>query len=553
MARFGAALGAAYTAFRKAFFNTVDDREVADLYGTLTARRLRYELFEAMWRNDAYDDVGAGNLFAAKFKADNGLYKYTQGVYNNCHRLVETHATLIMGGILDPEAGDGTARQSALPILDASPEIRRGIARTWARSNWQSEKTVWTRRGAMLADAPLRIVDDLATASVYLKSLHPRNLADLTLDPFGNVKGYVIEETREDPRLPPRTIQQIGANRRTVQYLEVCDRVAVPGGFRVRHRTYLDGDLHNWRGADADGRPFDPEWIVDYDFVPMVFVPHIDYGGTFGLAEFHAGLRKAIPLDDVGSKINDQIRVLTQPKGFLSGVDAADVAAMDKRAAEMKAKPQAGREQIFTLFAREASARWQAMVTDMKIAECSAHLQTVLESHLADYPELRYDRIRSGGEVSAEALREARKPAETKMLERRAPYLAALERALRMAISIGGHHHAQGLAGYDDYAGFDLESFHQGKLAFSFDQTPVFGVDVMDRIAEETAEAEAVKAWRDAELPLAIALKRVGWTDPEIAEAVALARQEQADAEAALFERQRRFAAASGPETGGGF
>ncbi|MEO6809723.1 MAG: hypothetical protein ABI353_11480 [Isosphaeraceae bacterium] len=543
MARLGSALGAAVSAFRKAFFNTVDDLETVDLFSTLAARRLRYALFEAMWRNDAYDDVGAGNLFSAKFKADNGVYKYTQGVFNACHRLVETQATLIMGGILDPDAGDGTSRQSCLPVLDAPDGLRVAIAKTWASSNLQNEKVVWTRRGSMLGDAPLLVVDDVATSSVYLKSIHPRTLAELTKDAFGNVKGYVIEEIRDDPRLPPRTIQQIGMNRPTVQYLEVCDRVPVFGGFRVRHRTFLNGMPWDWKGNGA----FDPEWVMDYDFVPMVFVPHIDYGGKFGLAEYHAGLKKAIPLDDVGSKINDQIRVLTQPKGFFSGMTASDLSAMDRRAADPTSKPQAGREQITTFFASEPTARWQAMVADMKIGECSAHLQTVLESHLADYPELRHDRVRSSGAAAAEAIREARKPAEVKILERRAPYLAALERATKMAVSIGGHNHAVGLSGYDAYAGFDLESFHTGDLGFSFDQTPVFAADVMDRITEEAAEAGAVRAWTDTGVPLAVALRRVGWTEEEVDETVALAKKEQADMEALLIERQAQLTAVTQP------
>jgi hypothetical protein len=64
---------------------------------------------------------------------------------------------------------------------------------------------------------------------------------------------------------------------------------------------------------------------------------------------------------------------------------------------------------------------------------------------------------------------------------RRAGYDSALMRAHQMAVAIGG------MRGYVGYQGFSLDSYRAGALEHSIGDRPVFAIDPLDRIEEDTA------------------------------------------------------------------
>ena len=87
--------------------------------------------------------------------------------------------------------------------------------------------TLW---GATLGDVGLQVVDDTVREKVYLKLVHPASIRDVTLDPFGNVKGYLLEELREHPAKPGTTVTysragEPGRGRRDLS--DVSERHAV--------------------------------------------------------------------------------------------------------------------------------------------------------------------------------------------------------------------------------------------------------------------------------------------------------------------------------------
>ena len=119
---------AAYRAFREPQLVTepVDAEDFADF----EARRLRYAIYWSFFENTAYRDIRA---WSHSYKIRHGLYRYIRNIYNPAHRLGTFWQTHLMGGLLDPQAGDGEGVPSALPIETENEALRAAIAEVWAR------------------------------------------------------------------------------------------------------------------------------------------------------------------------------------------------------------------------------------------------------------------------------------------------------------------------------------------------------------------------------------------------------------------------------------
>src|SRR3990170_3048663 len=93
---------AAVNAFR-------EKQVVLDMYneGNFTdydARRMRYQILWAFYENTAYRNV---HTWATRYRTEYGLYKYTRNIYNPVGRIVDFWQMHLLGGELDPLAGDG--------------------------------------------------------------------------------------------------------------------------------------------------------------------------------------------------------------------------------------------------------------------------------------------------------------------------------------------------------------------------------------------------------------------------------------------------------------
>jgi len=503
---------AATVAFRESFLHpdgvdatgVVADARGAGQWARYESRRLRYAILWACYSNDQYRD-GLHN-WAKKYRADYGLYRNTRSLYGPFYRLAEMQVAHIQGGPLDPAAGDGKAVPSGIPIAipagSGDEDLRAAIARLWRDSRWQSRKDVWVRWGAVLGDVALAVRDDPGRGYVALEPVHPRSIVEAEVDRRGAVRGYCREEYRPDPT---GGVDAAG-NPRLVRYGERCWRGE---GDAVHYETTLDGKPYAWNGVAS-------AWEMPYGFVPMVLTQHVDVGLDWGLSEAAAAIPLSREADDVGSKLNDQIRKLVEAPWLVSGVKASDVGAAQQaaRKALEDASPQAreaDRENALMIFVASEHARAQALVADVKVEHVSAHIDSMLEKLDRDYPELRFDRIRASGAASGNAIREARKPAETKLRARRAAYDEAIVRAHQMAIAIGGMH------GYEGYQGFGLGSYADGRLDHRVADRPVFEGDPMEDLQEETLFWQTAAAAASAGVPIALWLERHGWSPEDIA------------------------------------
>jgi hypothetical protein len=481
---------AGYKAFQQKFMGVdlLDDAEFSDF----EARKLRYAILWAMYENTAYSKM---HRWSHLYKVDYGLYRWTRGIYNPCYRLGEFWKVHLLGGKLDPEAGDGKKKPSALPIHTDNENLRPAIAQLWKWSNWQIKKNVaglWT---PVLGDGVFRVVDDKEREKVYLKNVHPGTLKDVATDEFGNVKGYEIEEYVIDPRK--------GRGGTKVKYTEKAFR----NGSNVIYQTFLNDQPYAWDENQGE------EWNEPYGFVPMVVYQHNDVGLSFGFSELMPGLAQFREVDDLASKLSDQIRKVVNSKFLYIGVSKPkpDESQKTKEGDPTANNPQPGREQEGALYGPIGSDA-KPLIAPLDIANSAAYIKDILANIEQDYPELSADMHNVQGDISGRALRINRAPAEDKVLERRPNYFDALKRAHQMAVAIGGENK------YKGFEGFSLASYETGDLDHEIGDRPVFANDPLDDLEYDEKFWGVAQKAKTAGVPLLTFLKQKGWDEMQIAE-----------------------------------
>ena len=468
----------------------LDDRDFA----SWESRQNRYDIYWAFYEGNAYRGI---HSWAQTYKTQYGLYKYIRSIYNPSYRLGEFWKAHLMGGQLDPEAQD----EGALPIKTEIEALRPHIAQLWKWSNWQINKDIFTLHGALFGDIALQVVDDVEKGKVYLQVVHPGTIKEIEKDEYGNVKSYTIEETRDDPTRKPATnrlTQTWTALQKQVTYTEIAERA----GDNVVYKTLLDGKPYDWTGAGV-------EWEEPYGFIPMVIVQHNNVGLEWGWSELHPARGKIHEADDLASKLHDQIRKEVDPTWLFIGMKKPTTNPQVTNTAATAGSPQAGRQELSSLYAENENAKAQALVSNVDIPSVSAEIKAQLAEIERDYPELKVDLLRATGDVSGRALRIAQRPAEDKVNQRRAAYDDALVRAQQMAMAIGG---MRGL-----FPGLGLNSYANGDLDHSIGERPVFAEDPLDGVEIDRAFWEAAGLAINAGIPLGAYLEEAGWTEEKIA------------------------------------
>lgn len=482
---------AAYQTFRREF-NSAKIGDPGAYEGT-EARRFRYSLYWAMYENTAYDNV---HSWAISYRQQYGLYKFVRSIYNPAFRLGEFWASHLMGGILDPAAGDGKETESALPIIipetnGKADELRLAISHIWQWSNWQIYKDNYGRFGAVMGDVALKVIDDADRGRTYIDVINPSQIGDLVVDRYGNCKGYKLEYAVEDPTNPGHTCT----------YAEIAERL--PGTDEVEYSTYKNDKPYDWGEGQS--------WVIPYSFVPFVAVQHKNVGLRYGWSELHPSQSKMREADDQASALSDHIRKTVNAPWLFSGVDKPkqDNKAVAGSAQATSSNPNPGREELPALYG-PTGADAKALVATLDYEGVLKHLSGIVEQIERDYPELRFDNMRISGDASGKALRIARQPAEAKVKATRANYDDGLKRAHQMAIAIGGWR------GYDGFKGFDLSSYSRGDLDHHIGDRDVFTQDELEKLEESTAFWTDVQAAVGAGVPLEGYLRLKGWDDERI-------------------------------------
>ncbi len=539
--------------FSKRHLSSVEDQSRyvggPDTFGDYEARRFRCALFKALYQNTAYDS--GTHSWANSRNRGSGLYKYTRGTNCPAYRLAEVFATHVFNGRLDMKAGDGRTTPSAIPIDTENESLRRPIARFWRDSNMQIAKSILSRTGAVCGDAPFYLHDNVRKRRIEGEPLDPSCLEYVGRDNQGNVTGYIRREYRPNPTYDPArrhaderaTDPESNVDDRAyVLYTEYCWREAET----IIFQTYREGDKggmerFNWRGKNASGEELPWQWEVEYGFVPLVIVPHVQSwpGQAWGFSEFHGILAKVDEVNDLGSKLHDQIRKVVEGAWFFAGVQPPKAKPTIVEAdAEAGDDSQPGRQEMKVIYA-PTGATAQELVIPLDIQFASIEIMNQRAELEMDSPVLRFDRLRSqvSGDASAKALREARKPAEGAIQERRASYDDLLVRAHKMAISMGS------MKGYPEYEGFTPDAYEDGDLDHAVGFRSVYGVDPIDQAELDVARGNAVVVWKSAGVPPRLALEMSGWTEKQLE---AFDEAESAQQEKVL-ENQKAMIALSPP------
>jgi len=492
-------------------------------WGSFASRQTRYRILWAFYQNVAFKDR---SIWPSRYAADPGLYLAVRDLFGVALALGNFHRSHIHGGPLDPRAGDGVSAPSALPIVmdRENPYVRLALAELWKRSNHNLGKDVITLWGATQGDVFAEACLDVAGRTVRINPVPAGRVKACEVTAEGNVVAYQLQYRRTDPRFRPDSNHR-GLQPAPVTYEEVVDRD--PAG-TVRYRTYLNGQAFAWPGNPS------ADWSYRKDlmpFVPMVHVQHANLGLGWGQAEAAPAIGGMTEVSDLASCLTDWARRAVHAPHLIAGMtkpgkDKETVTLRDGRQSEEGGDDDERtrvRQEQNLLFGKTATGAY-SLVHNLPVEGIGGQIDRLRRWQLDNYPELAYEKLRLSGEASGESFREARKPAATKVDDRRTPYDAGSERLFKMAITLGGIH------GFGGYERFDIGSYQSGDLDFRIGARPAFAVDAEDRTADRLAKYAALKAATDAGLPIDLAMEEAGYDPATIAKVVADRAQEQARA-----------------------
>lgn len=426
----------------KAFIAAYNEKalipQIDSVWDRYESRLFRYLHSEHYYFNSVYTALAN---YASQHKSSSQLYKHVRGIYNPVQRLVNLYVAAIYGGAIDTE----NFESGAIPLGQASKELRAAIAQLYIWSKWGTQKSVFARQGCKMGDVFLKIVDDQENAQVRLEVLHPARVKELILNPAGDVKQVIIQYDVQENSTPSALSSIMTSNIYT--YTEVIDE--------FEFVTYRNNEEYPFY-TNSRGEPVS-RWANEYGFVPLVHAKHQDEGMLFGATSYNGFLRKIDEINDAASLLNDQIRKVINPVWYMAGVGSA---------AELKADTTS-RDSMPMIYG-PAGSKPEPMVAPIDVAAASANIKDMLAELERDLPELAMHRIREQSQLTAPGVRMGYKDASDRVTEARSNYDSALVKAHEMAVRIGGYRK------YEGFAGFSLESAERGDLAHFIEERPVF-------------------------------------------------------------------------------
>lgn len=489
---FSARWSAAVAAFRSTNLipresNHFDDNPV---------RFSRYQTFASYYDNEMYSST---NLQSAALKLRNGLYTNVRGVMNVVGRVVDLYVYYIYVGSIDMEHLTG----GAIPLVTDDESIKDAARVVFKWSNWDANKELFVRNGAIFGDSAIKIVDDRQHQKVYMEVLDPCYIVDTDLDTKGNVKRVVIQYDMDEEldlsTLGSNFMGQINVvlRRKTFTYTEVITK--------EKFATYKNGEPFAFY-TDMNGTAL-TEWPNEYGFVPLVLAQHNKTGLKWGANAFYKAIHKIDELNDMASLLNDQIRKVVIPILVAMGI-------------KKKKNSDGSSDLEFSADNRDAlniahipkDTDLKPLVTNLDIAAVNGNMTAMGKEIENDMPILALQQIRNGsGQFTEPGVNAAFNDAIGAVNAARANYDLATVRALQMCIAIGGYN------GYEGFAGYGLESYDLGDLDFSIRNRAVVSVPLS--IDERITLLSSVKDMNPALQK--IALKDMGYDDAAIEEVAA--------------------------------
>lgn len=443
------------------------------------SRAARYTLSTLYYHNQSYSTI---NTYFNALKLQRGYYKHMRSIFNPTARLVNLYVAKCYGGSLDMEA----ATRGAITVNGADDALRQAIIQLWKWSNFGTEKSLYVRRGAMLGDSVIKIVDDTRKRKVRMELLHPEMLRYVEVDDVGNIK-YAVIEYNVDEETPLKAGVPTRAAK-TYRYREVI----TPDTFETFKNEEPFAYFEDGAGTGVS------KWDNEYGFVPVVLVQHSNEGQTFGVNAYQTSLSKVDEINDAASLLNDQIRKTVNAIYYMAGVTKPDslTASTDER------------DEVPMIYG-PANTQPFAMVAPLQIADAMNNINSMLSELERDMPELSLHRLRESGQTSGVAAKITYSDAIDRIEEARGNYNDGLVRAQQMGVSIGGYRR------YAGFESFDLSSYNAGDLQHTIGDRDIFpdALSTLERLSalaaiEGTEELRLLQLDVDQDSINAILLKQ---------------------------------------------
>ena len=438
--------------------------------------------------------------------ADLGLYRDTRPLYNPTKRAVDLVTGAIYPGVLSE---DGAALPDAIPLAiplaqDTPPALRVAIAQLWQWTNMQSLKTKLVRWCAVEGDTLVEINDDSARGKVYYDLIWPGDVRTLSLDGQGNVKAYTLEYTYYDED-----------TRRLVRYRKEVDKAMT--------RTYRDEEPFGYAGRPA-------AYPNPYGFVPAVWFRHLDLGTERGGPLLYGSLNKIPRLMALAAHVHDQVhKQVENPRVLWTDGSLTPLAGTKAKRADGDSTLELDRESVL-LLKGSGAGRVESLVGQIDLPGALALIQDLQREIEQDQPILRmYDQLRAMSQVTGPAAERLVGDAAALIYDAQAQYDRGLIALFQMGTAIAGWRLAGRADGWATptrqqakFAPYNLHSYARGDLDFAILPRPILPPSALERQQTATAGYTAIKAARDAGVPLEIALADAGWAPEKVQRALRL-------------------------------
>lgn len=449
---------------------------VTEDWNNYASRMLRYNVLEAYYHNTQFNSI---NSWLETLKVKYGLYRHVRSIYNPAGRVVDLDVSKVYGGSINMDTLDG----GAIPIAGADEDLVVALSQVLQWSNWGTAKSLYVRYGAMLGDSLIKIVDDRYRRKVRMEVIHPGKLYDVSTDAVGNVKSAIIEYQVNEQN-------PITGMDESYIYTETIDKEWFV--------TYRDREEYPFY-EDATGNPLS-RWRNEYGFVPLVKVKHLDSGQDWGNSAFYKALGKINEANDLASHLHDQIRKSVNPIWAAIGVAEGKAITFDNT--DKDALP---------ILHLPTDSDIKALVANLDIGGTLEALNKTLEEIERTVPELDIEQAKDLGNVSGVAVRNMFAGAVGIIEDFRGNYDDGLVRALQMAVAIAGYR------GYENMAGYSLDSYERGDLDFYVKERSIFD----DGISEEKHLEILSTVSADTPAIARLKLKMLGYADDVIDEVLA--------------------------------
>lgn len=441
--RFTVATRAAWNTFRRVY----NDPGAVARPAAQDERLAHYRLLWAYYDNSAFGDIALWQ----RYRLDNGLYRSTRPIYNPARRLVDFYAGVVYQGEWAAEPARMVEKTCAIPWDERTPPVLlTAIAQIYQWGNWQSKKALLLRYAAALGDCLVTVVDDLERRKVYPDIVWPGNVAEIDLDPTGNVTAYALEYDAAEPDAAGRPSEQTYRFRREVTKTEIVE-------------------YHNQSVTSRAANP--------YGFVPACWVQHSAAGVTHGEPALR-NLGKVDELNSIAAHALDQAHRIFEAPILLAGESMGGNLETQSKAPAVgapsrypAAMPERETLKIITA-AQGADIRTLTFDTGATIE----HIDHLLAEIERDHPELgMYAKLREMSSVTGPGADRMFGDVGALVNAARAQYDQQTIKLLQMCVAIAGWRVRSGAWGLASqlssqqqvFAPFDLDSYARGDLDMS--------------------------------------------------------------------------------------